>query len=27
VSLAALTGEFSSDDLLGRIFTEFCIGK
>jgi len=26
-SLAALTGEFSSDDLLGRIFTEFCIGK
>ena len=26
-SLATLTGEFSSDDLLGRIFTEFCIGK
>ena len=26
-SLAALTGEFSSDDLLGRIFSEFCIGK
>jgi tRNA modification GTPase len=26
-SLVALTGEFSSDDLLGRIFTEFCIGK
>ncbi len=27
MSLATLTGEFSSDDLLGRIFTEFCIGK
>ena len=26
-ALAALTGEVSSDDLLGRIFTEFCIGK
>ena len=26
-ALAALTGEFSSDELLGRIFTEFCIGK
>lgn len=26
-SLSALTGEYSSDDLLGRIFTEFCIGK
>lgn len=26
-ALSALTGEFSSDDLLGRIFTEFCIGK
>ena len=26
-SLAGLTGEFSSDDLLGRIFSEFCIGK
>lgn len=26
-ALAAITGEFSSDDLLGRIFTEFCIGK
>ncbi len=26
-SLAALTGAFTSDDLLGRIFSEFCIGK
>ena len=26
-ALASLTGEFSSDDLLGRIFSEFCIGK
>jgi len=26
-SLAAITGAFSSDDLLGRIFSEFCIGK
>ena len=25
--LAEITGEFSSDDLLGRIFAEFCIGK
>ncbi len=25
--LAAITGAFSSDDLLGRIFSEFCIGK
>jgi len=25
--LAAITGEFSSDDLLGKIFTSFCIGK
>ena len=25
--LGGLTGEFSSDDLLGRIFSEFCIGK
>ena len=22
-----ITGEFSSDDLLGRIFSSFCIGK
>jgi tRNA modification GTPase len=26
-SLAGITGEFSSDDLLGRIFSTFCIGK
>jgi len=26
-ALAEITGEFSSDDLLGRIFGEFCIGK
>lgn len=26
-SLGAITGEFSSDDLLGKIFAEFCIGK
>jgi len=26
-ALADITGEFSSDDLLGRIFAEFCIGK
>jgi tRNA modification GTPase len=26
-ALAGITGEFSSDDLLGRIFAEFCIGK
>ena len=26
-SLGAITGEFTSDDLLGRIFAEFCIGK
>jgi len=26
-ALAEITGEFSSDDLLGRIFAEFCIGK
>lgn len=25
--LASITGEFSSDDLLGRIFADFCIGK
>ena len=25
--LSEITGEFSSDDLLGRIFTSFCIGK
>jgi tRNA modification GTPase len=26
-ALGGITGEFSSDDLLGRIFAEFCIGK
>ena len=26
-SLAAITGEFSADDLLGSIFSTFCIGK
>ncbi len=26
-SLNEITGEFSSDDLLGRIFSSFCIGK
>ncbi|MDE2259620.1 MAG: tRNA uridine-5-carboxymethylaminomethyl(34) synthesis GTPase MnmE [Betaproteobacteria bacterium] len=26
-ALASITGEFSSDDLLGQIFSRFCIGK
>jgi tRNA modification GTPase len=26
-ALASVTGEFSSDDLLGEIFQRFCIGK
>ena len=26
-ALSPITGEFSGDDLLGRIFAEFCIGK
>ncbi len=26
-ALAAITGEFSADDLLGEIFSRFCIGK
>lgn len=26
-SLAVINGQFTSDDLLGRIFAEFCIGK
>lgn len=26
-ALNEITGEFSSDDLLGRIFSSFCIGK
>ena len=25
--LAEITGEFTSDDLLGEIFGKFCIGK
>jgi tRNA modification GTPase len=25
--LSEITGEFTSDDLLGRIFASFCIGK
>ena len=27
MSLGTITGEFSSDDLLGEIFSSFCIGK
>ena len=26
-TLASITGEFTSDDLLGAIFSSFCIGK
>jgi tRNA modification GTPase len=26
-ALGEITGDFSSDDLLGRIFSSFCIGK
>ncbi len=26
-ALGAITGEFSSDDLLGEIFSSFCVGK
>jgi tRNA modification GTPase len=26
-TLSSITGEFSSDDLLGKIFADFCIGK
>ena len=26
-ALSTSTGEFSSDDLLGEIFSQFCIGK
>jgi tRNA modification GTPase len=25
--LCSITGEFSADDLLGEIFSRFCIGK
>jgi len=25
--LSSITGEFSADDLLGQIFSRFCIGK
>lgn len=27
LALSEITGVFTSDDLLGRIFSEFCIGK
>jgi tRNA modification GTPase len=27
VALGAITGEFGADDLLGEIFSRFCIGK
>lgn len=27
ISLGGITGEFTSDDLLGEIFSSFCIGK
>jgi len=27
LSLSSITGEFSPDDLLGEIFSQFCIGK
>lgn len=27
ISLSEITGEFTSDDLLGKIFSNFCIGK
>ena len=26
-ALSRITGEFSADDLLGEIFSRFCIGK
>ena len=27
LALSEITGEFTTDDLLGRIFSSFCIGK
>ena len=27
ICLSEITGQFSSDDLLGKIFSSFCIGK
>jgi tRNA modification GTPase len=27
VALSSITGEFTPDDLLGEIFSKFCIGK
>ena len=27
VALSEITGEFTADDLLGEIFSKFCIGK
>lgn len=27
LSLSSITGEFTADDLLGEIFSHFCIGK
>jgi tRNA modification GTPase len=27
LALGAITGEFTADDLLGEIFSRFCIGK
>jgi len=26
-ALSSITGEFTADDLLGEIFSRFCIGK